>query len=90
MPMSLVKLKASEADMAKQKSAADLSFEEASMELEALVAALEGEQKSLEESMALFERGQALVKRCADLLEKAELKIKQLSGDKLDDYEGDA
>ena len=35
--------------MAKQKSVADLSFEEASSELEALVATLESEQKSLEE-----------------------------------------
>jgi exodeoxyribonuclease VII small subunit len=72
--------------MAKQKSVADLSFEEASSELEALVASLESEQKSLEDSMTLFERGQALIKHCSDLLEKAELKVKQLTGDGLSDF----
>jgi exodeoxyribonuclease VII small subunit len=72
--------------MAKRKSVADLSFEEASSELEALVASLESEQKSLEDSMALFERGQALIKHCSDLLEKAELKVKQLTGDGLSDF----
>lgn len=72
--------------MAKQKSVADLSFEEASSELEALVASLESEQKTLEDSMALFERGQALIKHCSDLLEKAELKVKQLTGDGLSDF----
>jgi exodeoxyribonuclease VII small subunit len=72
--------------MAKQKSVADLSFEEASSELEALVASLESEQKSLEDSMSLFERGQALIKHCSDLLDKAELKVKQLTGDGLSDF----
>jgi exodeoxyribonuclease VII small subunit len=72
--------------MAKQKLVADLSFEEASSELEALVASLESEQKSLEDSMTLFERGQALIKHCSDLLEKAELKVKQLTGDGLSDF----
>jgi exodeoxyribonuclease VII small subunit len=73
--------------MAKQKSVTDLTFEEASAELESLVAALESEQKSLEESMALFERGQALIKHCAELLEKAELKVKQLTGSGVSDFE---
>lgn len=73
--------------MAKQKSVADLSFEEASSELEALVASLESEQKTLDDSMALFERGQALIKHCSDLLEKAELKVKQLTGDGLSEFE---
>jgi exodeoxyribonuclease VII small subunit len=75
--------------MAKHKAVADLSFEDASSELEILVAALESEQKSLEEAMTLFERGQTLVKRCIELLEKAELKVKLLAGDELTDFEGD-
>jgi len=41
----------------------------------------------LDESMALYERGQALVKRCAKILDKAELKVKQLSGETLTDFE---
>jgi exodeoxyribonuclease VII small subunit len=81
--------KVSEADMAKHKVVADLSFEEASSELETLVAALESDQKSLEEAMTLFERGQTLVKRCVELLEKAELKVKLLAGEGLIDFEGE-
>jgi exodeoxyribonuclease VII small subunit len=82
--------KISEADMAKHKVAADLSFEEASSELETLVSALESEQKSLEEAMKLYERGQTLVKRCVELLEKAELKVKLLAGDGLTDFESES
>jgi exodeoxyribonuclease VII small subunit len=37
--------------------------------------------------MKLYERGQALVKRCAVILDKAELKVKQLTGDTLADLE---
>jgi len=73
--------------MAKQKPVADFSFEEASSELEAIVATLENEQKSLEDSMALFERGQALIKRCSGLLEKAELKVKQLTDNGISDFQ---
>jgi len=35
--------------------------------------------------MTLFERGQSLSKHCALLLAKAELKVKQLSGEELID-----
>jgi exodeoxyribonuclease VII small subunit len=37
--------------------------------------------------MSLFERGQALVKRCTELLDQAELKVKRLSGGELTDFE---
>ena len=69
------------------KSVESLSYEQAFAELESIVATLENEQRSLDESMALYERGQALVKRCAKILDKAELKVKQLSGDALTDFE---
>jgi exodeoxyribonuclease VII small subunit len=72
--------------MAKQKPVADLSFEDASSELESIVTTLEIEQKSLEESMALFERGQALIKHCSGLLENAQLKVKQLTGNGVSDF----
>ena len=62
-----------------------MTYEEASAELEIVVAALETEGRPLEESLALFERGQALVKRCAALLEQAELKVRQLAGESLTD-----
>jgi len=72
------------------KPAEDLTYEQALAELEAIVSALEGEQNPLDEAMKLFERGQALVKRCGELLEAAELKVKQLSGDDLVPFEDES
>ncbi len=71
------------------KPVEELTYEQALAELEKIVAALEGEQNPLELSLALFERGQALVKRCAGLLDQAELKVKQLSGGELTDFKAD-
>jgi len=65
------------------KKTGELSYEEAMAELENIVTALEGGNQKLEESMALFERGQALMKHCAKLLEAAELKVRKLTGDEL-------
>jgi exodeoxyribonuclease VII small subunit len=58
-----------------------LSYEEAARELEALITALDDPQISLEETLALYERGQSLAKRCNSLLEHAELRLRQLSGE---------
>jgi exodeoxyribonuclease VII small subunit len=69
------------------KPVEELTYEQALAELEAIVAALEGEQNPLDEAMKLFERGQALVARCGGLLEAAELKVKQLSGEGLIPFE---
>lgn len=55
-----------------------LTFEQAYAELEALVAQLEAGELPLEESVALYARGQALAQRCADLLDAAELRIQQI------------
>ena len=73
--------------MAEQKSVEDLTYEEAFGELEALVTELEGNTRPLEELLALYERGQALAKRCAQLLERAELRVKQLAGETEVDFE---
>ena len=67
-----------------KKKIEDLGYEEAFAELEAVVAALENEEHTLEESLSLFERGQALSRYCAQLLEKAELRVRQLSDDELE------
>lgn len=67
-----------------------LTFEQAFAELEALVQQLEAGQLALEESLALFERGQALAARCGVLLDSAELKVKQLVGGELQDFEPEA
>ena len=64
-----------------------LSYGGALSELEALVLDLESEEHSLEEALALFERGQALAQHCSQLLEGAELKIQELSGEELVDFD---
>jgi len=65
----------------------DLSYAEAFSQLEMVVAALESGDHSLEESLALYERGKSLANYCANLLEKAELKIQQISGDQLQPFQ---
>jgi exodeoxyribonuclease VII small subunit len=64
-----------------------LTYENAFNELNALVNSLESDEHTLEEAMQLFERGQALSQRCASLLDLAELKVKQLSGENILDLE---
>lgn len=66
----------------------ELSYEQAFTELEALIATLEADEGSLDETLAKFERGQALARHCAALLDNAELKVKQLSGDEIVGFEG--
>lgn len=66
-----------------------MDFETAFSALQANVIALEGEDLSLEESLALYERGQALAKRCAMLLEEAESKLRQLSPQPPEDLESE-
>lgn len=61
----------------------NLTYEEAFAELERISAALEQNPASLDESLALMERGLGLVKHCAALLDKAELKVRQLSGEEI-------
>jgi exodeoxyribonuclease VII small subunit len=60
-----------------------LPYEQALAELERIVATLESEQRPLDEALALFERGQALARRCAGLLDQAELKVQQIAGEDL-------
>jgi exodeoxyribonuclease VII small subunit len=64
-----------------------LTYEEAFAELELIVAALETGERPLDESMMLFEQGQRLTKRCAELLDKAELKVQALVGESMTDFE---
>jgi exodeoxyribonuclease VII small subunit len=73
--------------MAEPEPVDKLNYEEAFSELEAIVASLESGDQPLEKATAIFARGQALVKRCAELLEKAELKVRQLTGEEIKDFE---
>lgn len=64
-----------------------LSYEAALSELETLVLDLESDEHALADALAMFERGQALARYCAQLLENAELKIQELSGEELLDFD---
>ena len=64
-----------------------ISYEQALGELERIVAALESEERPLEEALALYERGQVLARYCASMLDNAELKVQQLSGEDLADFQ---
>jgi exodeoxyribonuclease VII small subunit len=66
----------------------DLDYEQARLELESIVAALETEKHALEQAIALYERGMLLTRRCTDLLDQAELKVQQISGDELQAFDG--
>lgn len=74
--------------MTNQKDVDSLSYEQAFAELEKIVGQLEGDLANLDQALQLFERGQALAKHCAALLEKAELKVQELTdGGELKDFE---
>jgi len=64
----------------------ELTYEQAFSELEALIAALESDDAPLDGLLAKFERGQALARHCAALLDQAELKVQQLSGEEISDF----
>ena len=55
-----------------------MSYETAYQQLEALVASLESGELSLEDSVAVYERGQKLSAHCQALLENAQLKVKMV------------
>jgi len=59
-----------------------LSFEKALDELEGIVDRLERGDVALEESIAIYERGEALRARCDALLKAAELKIEKIKTDR--------
>jgi len=58
---------------------AKMSFEEAMTELETLVGQLESGNVPLEESIKLYERGDALKKHCEQKLAEAEEKVAQIT-----------
>ena len=63
------------------KDIKDLTYEKALRELQDVVHQLEGGDLALEEGIVLFERGQALVAHCGQLLDQAELRLKTLAPD---------
>ncbi len=59
----------------------NMTFEAALEELEVTVTQLEMGELTLEESLALFERGQKLAAHCNQQLEQASLRVEQLTAD---------
>jgi exodeoxyribonuclease VII small subunit len=55
------------------------SFEELFEELELTVQKLEAGNLTLDESLALYERGMELAKQCGAQLDRAELRLKELA-----------
>lgn len=68
----------SKSGKAAEKAAPDLPFEEAIERLEQVVDQLEDGELDLEASLAAFEQGVALSRRCAEQLDAAERKIEVL------------
>jgi exodeoxyribonuclease VII small subunit len=58
-----------------------LSFEQALDELETIVKRLEEGRVPLAESVAIYERGEALKQRCEDLLRQAEARVEKITLD---------
>ena len=57
---------------------ARMPFEAALAELEAIVDQLEKGAVALDESIRLYERGEALKRRCDELLKNAEMRIEKI------------
>ncbi len=73
-----------------EKSLENIPYEQALAELEQIVSDLESSERPLEEALALYERGQVLARYCSILLDQAELRIEQISGDQILPVDGEA
>ena len=62
-----------------QSDIAGLTFEKALAELESIVQRLEQGKVELEESVTIYERGEALKKHCEGLLKRAEARIEKIT-----------
>jgi exodeoxyribonuclease VII small subunit len=65
--------------MAEASDIAAMNFEKALAELETIVAKLESGKVDLEESIKIYERGEALRKHCEAKLAEAEARIEKIT-----------
>ena len=72
------------ADPALDAEVAALSYEEAIEELESIIERMEKGETALEDSLREYARGDALVRRCRQVLDQAEQRIEQISGQQLE------
>ena len=59
----------------------NFTFEKALAELESIVQKLERGDVPLEESVAIYERGEVLKRRCEELLRQAEARVEKITLD---------
>ena len=55
-----------------------MDYETANAALQEVITKLEDQEQTLDGALSLFEEGQLLIKHCASLLDKAELKVQTL------------
>jgi exodeoxyribonuclease VII small subunit len=67
--------------MAENSDVTRLPFEQAIEELESIVKRLEEGKVPLEESVTIYERGEALKRRCVELLRLAEARVEKITLD---------
>jgi exodeoxyribonuclease VII small subunit len=67
--------------MAEHPDVTQLSFEKAIEELESIVKRLEEGKVPLEESVAIYDRGESLKRRCEELLRQAEARVEKITLD---------
>lgn len=63
----------------KQPADAPLDFEKAVEQVEGIIERIESGQIGLERSIAEYERGVALIKRCRQVLDRAEQRVEELT-----------
>jgi exodeoxyribonuclease VII small subunit len=66
---------------------AEMGYEEAIDELEAIIERMEKGETGLEESLREYARGDALIRRCRAILDDAEQRIERITGDALEQGE---
>lgn len=59
-----------------------MTFEESINKLNEIVRSLENADMDLDKSLEAFEEGTKIIKECYDMLDKAELKVSILNGEK--------
>lgn len=57
----------------------NLTFEENMQRLEQIVRTMERGEVALEESLKLFQEGTELVRKCTELLDRAQLEVKKIT-----------
>ena len=70
------------------KSQKTLTFEAALVELEQVVADMEGGKLPLEESLAAYQRGAELLRQCRSRLDDAQQQVRILEDGSLKDFAG--